>query len=350
MTLRLRAFALTCALALQPAEAGFLQRLLQGAPQEPAPASPPTATTPPAADAVTAADPATLASQLQAEGDELAMPASGADNETLLNWAQWGLAENSALAVINAPIQRNGLLPDPLRDDLDIPVDVLDRDSYHPYGDLLPYVIKGEPYSLKSMTTGKRQEGVASWYGPGFNGRRTASGEIFNMHQLTAAHRTLPLPSFVRVTNLANQQSVIVRINDRGPFHAGRILDLSYAAARKIGMLHTGRVSIEPVEVSHREPILRSGIPLPAAETLYSVTLGNFTDLRAAQALQGRLMSRLPPGIPVNISSSKLPVQAQRVEVGPLLSMQEVKLLIRTLRAVRMGLHVDMPRQRPGKP
>lgn len=347
MTLRLRAFALTFALVLQPAQAGFLQRMLQGSP--PAPESTP-ASPPPAVAPVAEADPAMLARQLQEEGDELAMPASGTDSNALLNWAQWGVAENSALAVINAPILRNGLLPDPLRDDQDIPVDVLDPDSYHPYGDLLPYIIKGEPYSLRTMTTGKRQEGVASWYGPGFNGRRTASGEIFNMHQLTAAHRTLPLPSFVRVTNLANQQSVIVRINDRGPFHAGRILDLSYAAARKIGMLSTGRVSIEPVEVSHREPILRAGIPLPPAETLYTVTLGNFADLRAAQALQGRLMSRLPAGIPVNINGSKLPVQAQRVEVGPLLSMQEVKLLIRTLRAVRMGLHVDTPRQRPGKP
>ncbi len=90
-------------------------------------------------------------------------------------------------------------------------------------------------------------EGIASWYGPGFHGRRTASGEIYNMYAYTAAHRTLPLGTYVRVINLENGKSVVVRINDRGPFKKGRIIDLSYAAAKKIGMLEKGtaRVRLE---------------------------------------------------------------------------------------------------------
>lgn len=100
--------------------------------------------------------------------------------------------------------------------------------------------------------TGKKefvQEGMASWYGKKFHGRKTASGERFNMYDLTAAHRTLPFGTRVKVTNLENNQSVVVRINDRGPFAEGRIIDLSYAAARKIGMIEKGvaRVRIKVV-------------------------------------------------------------------------------------------------------
>ena len=90
------------------------------------------------------------------------------------------------------------------------------------------------------------EEGIASWYGPKFHGRRTASGEVFDMHRLTAAHPWLPFGTIVRVTNLENGLSVVVRINDRGPFVKGRIIDLSYAAAKKIRMLRrNARVRVE---------------------------------------------------------------------------------------------------------
>lgn len=90
------------------------------------------------------------------------------------------------------------------------------------------------------------EEGVASWYGPKFHGRRTASGEVFDMHRLTAAHPWLPFGTIVKVTNLENGLSVVVRINDRGPFVKGRIIDLSYAAAKKIRMLRrNARVRVE---------------------------------------------------------------------------------------------------------
>lgn len=347
MTISLRPLWLSATLMLAlPAQAGLLQAIRQIM-SAPAPVAPVPETEPVAEPAPEASAPAAATAPEPVDSTGESPSASGLS----INWAQWGLAESSALAVINAPIGRSGLLPDPLPEDSPAPLlDELSASRYNPYGNMLPYVIRGEPYSLRTLSLGKRQEGVASWYGPGFNGRRTASGEIFDMHQLTAAHRTLPLPSFVRVTNLANQQSVIVRINDRGPFHAGRILDLSYAAARKIDLLHVGKVSIEPVESAAKEPVMRAGVPLPAGETVYTVVLGNFTDPAAAQSLQGRLMARLPAGILVSLVSSRQPISAHRVEVGPLLSMQEVKLLIRAIRAVRLGVNVETPRLRPRKP
>ena len=88
---------------------------------------------------------------------------------------------------------------------------------------------------------------TASWYGPGFHGKKTASGERFDMYAMTAAHRTLPLSSYAEITNLKNHRSVIVRINDRGPYHGKRALDLSYAAAKEIGISGTGAVQIKPL-------------------------------------------------------------------------------------------------------
>ncbi|WP_162901089.1 septal ring lytic transglycosylase RlpA family protein, partial [Acinetobacter nosocomialis] len=92
--------------------------------------------------------------------------------------------------------------------------------------------------------------GIASWYGRQFHGRKTANGETFDMNELTAAHRSLPLNCYIRVTNKDNGKSVVVKVNDRGPFHGNRVVDLSYAAAKRIGLANagTGKVSIERVD------------------------------------------------------------------------------------------------------
>jgi len=97
---------------------------------------------------------------------------------------------------------------------------------------------------------GYQQQGVASWYGKKFHNHLTANGEVFNMFAMTAAHKTLPLPSFVRVTNLVNNKSVIVRVNDRGPFHSQRIIDLSYAAAYALGITATGTAQVEVTTIT----------------------------------------------------------------------------------------------------
>ena len=111
-----------------------------------------------------------------------------------------------------------------------------------------PYVIAGVTY-YPEENPNYRAEGLASWYGDAFHGRLTSNGEIFDMRSITAAHPTLPLPSYVRVTNLSNRKSMIVRVNDRGPFHANRVIDLSSRAAEMLGFRHQGtaRVRVEYV-------------------------------------------------------------------------------------------------------
>lgn len=108
-----------------------------------------------------------------------------------------------------------------------------------------PYTVFGETYTPVSDTRPFKQRGVASWYGRKFQGQKTASGEPYDMFKMTAAHKTLPIPSYVKVTNLANGKSVVVRINDRGPFHSNRIIDLSYAAASRLGLAAKGSGLVE---------------------------------------------------------------------------------------------------------
>ncbi|TAK92731.1 MAG: septal ring lytic transglycosylase RlpA family protein, partial [Aquabacterium sp.] len=114
-----------------------------------------------------------------------------------------------------------------------------------PGGPNKPYVVLGQSYEPVAADVSWKERGVASWYGTKFHGRRTASGEMFSMYGLTAAHRTLPIPSYARVRNLRNGKETIVRINDRGPFHSSRVMDLSYAAAVKLGIASMGSAEVE---------------------------------------------------------------------------------------------------------
>ena len=107
-----------------------------------------------------------------------------------------------------------------------------------------PYTINGKTYYPTVVSVGDRASGIASWYGPNFHGKTTSNGEIYNMHNMTAAHKTLPMNTVLKVTNLKNQKSVIVRINDRGPFVADRVLDLSKAAATKLDIIGTGTAPV----------------------------------------------------------------------------------------------------------
>ena len=124
-----------------------------------------------------------------------------------------------------------------------------------PYGKASqrPYKVNGKTYYPLSSSEGFVEEGIASWYGPGFHGRKTASGEEYNMYDFTAAHKVLPLGTYVLVTNLENGRKAVVRINDRGPFVKGRIIDLSYAAARALGIQQKGtaRVRIQALAEGH---------------------------------------------------------------------------------------------------
>lgn len=119
-----------------------------------------------------------------------------------------------------------------------------------------PYALAGRSYTPLTADKPLTEKGLASWYGKKFHGRRTASGEIYNMYAMTAAHKTMPLPSYARVHNPANGREIVVRVNDRGPFHAGRVIDLSYTAAMKLGVLN-GVAPVEVERITHEQ--IRSG-------------------------------------------------------------------------------------------
>lgn len=117
-----------------------------------------------------------------------------------------------------------------------------------------PYTVRGKHYTVLKTAKEFNQTGIASWYGNKFHGHLTANGEIYNMYSMSAAHKNLPLPTYLNVTNLANNKSVIVRVNDRGPFHENRIIDLSYSAAYKLDMLKTGTAQVKITAITNFNP------------------------------------------------------------------------------------------------
>ncbi|WP_428776343.1 septal ring lytic transglycosylase RlpA family protein [Vibrio sp.] len=131
--------------------------------------------------------------------------------------------------------------------------------QFEPYslGGNRDYTLNGQRYQIMKSPTGFKQKGQASWYGKKFHGHLTSNGEVYDMYSMSAAHKTLPLPSYVKVTNLDNGKSTIVRVNDRGPFHPGRIIDLSYAAAYKLDVIKTGTANVEIEVLTPAKPANR---------------------------------------------------------------------------------------------
>ena len=177
------------------------------------------------------------------------------------------------------------------------------------------YTVWGKSYRVMDSASGFWQEGTASWYGTKFHGRRTSSGEPFDIYKLTAAHRHLPLPSYVRVTNLANGKNTVVRVNDRGPFHGDRIIDLSYAAAVKLGFHDKGtsRVRIEVLEEQRK----------PQAPAAYIVQAGAFSEFERADRSHRELQEMTGfRGVVVKIPTDGF----YRVRLGPVPATQVPRL------------------------
>lgn len=207
------------------------------------------------------------------------------------------------------------------------------------YGNKSPYTVLKKKYFVRDSAEGYKERGVASWYGTKFHGRKTSSQEVYDMCQFSAAHKTLPIPSYVRVTRLDTGQSVVVRVNDRGPFHDGRIIDLSFAAASVLGITKTGTAKVEV------EAITAGGPPPPAPEPAGDeakryLQVASFSGEDNAKALQRRLQDA---GIDeVFIQKQRLdgnPVW--RVRIGPLgeLEMNAIQQKLRELglQGLRVG-------------
>jgi rare lipoprotein A len=146
-----------------------------------------------------------------------------------------------------------------------------------------PYKVFGKEYVPLAAPQSFRQRGLASWYGRRFHGQKTSSGELYDMYAMTAAHTTLPIPSYARVTNVANGRSVVVRINDRGPFHPGRIIDLSYAAAHKLGYIQAGSAAVE----------VESIVPGQSEQAAIYLQVGAFASRENAESLRSRVAREL---------------------------------------------------------
>jgi rare lipoprotein A len=188
-------------------------------------------------------------------------------------------------------------------------------------GNPVSYEVFGKRYHLLATAEGYKERGVASWYGPDFHSRPTSSGEPYDMYAMTAAHKTLPIPAYARVTNLSNGRQVIVRINDRGPFVANRIIDLSYTAAHKLDMWRAGTafVEVEVITPGTTADIARDiAPPQPislSAPTLY-LQVGAFGVAENAANLAARLRAA---GLePVSIANPVGSPPLHRVRIGPI--------------------------------
>ena len=189
------------------------------------------------------------------------------------------------------------------------------------------YEVSGRRYVVLESSAGYVEQGVASWYGPDFHGKRTATGETYDMHGMTGAHPTLPLPAWVRVTNLQNGRSVEVRLNDRGPFSKNRIIDLSRAAAEGLDMIRTGTAMVEVRSLSSA-----SAAPAPASADRFFAQAGAFAEEDNALRLAARLREAGVAGVSVSEVRAD-GRQLFRVRAGPVASVAEFDALIERLRA-----------------
>jgi rare lipoprotein A len=196
------------------------------------------------------------------------------------------------------------------------------------------YTVLGKRYAVMDSADGYLERGVASWYGPTFHGESTSMGERYDMYSMTAAHKTLPLPAYARVTNLANGKSVVVRINDRGPFAKNRIIDLSYTAAAKLDMIKEGTalVEVRALQPGGDDNLRRADETPP--QTLY-VQAGAFTDEQNAKRLADRLRAS---GISNAFVRAPLNDEARvfRVRAGPVASTAEFDRL--AARLTKLGV------------
>lgn len=245
------------------------------------------------------------------------------------------------------------------------PVDTADVPDAEPtaeplaaYGNQSPYTVLGRTYRVLPSARGYRERGLASWYGKKFHGRRTSMREPYDMYEMTAAHKTLPLPSYARVTNLDNGRSVVVRINDRGPFVDGRIIDLSYAAAARIGILGagTGRVEVEaivppgmhatvapregarPASAVAAEAAAAAGQPprvrpSTTATTATTLQAGAFGSRENAERLAGEIRGQSIEPVRVE-RDRRLTGSIWRVRIGPLADAETTAMVQRRLRAL----------------
>lgn len=255
------------------------------------------------------------------------------------------------------PVTRDG--PPPYNVDVTkIPDAVPKHEKLSRYGNNRSYRVFGKTYYVLSSSKNYEERGIASWYGTKFHAHHTSNGERYNMLAMTAAHKSLPLPTYVQVTNLSNGKQVIVRVNDRGPFESNRLIDLSYVAAKKLGMLGHGTayVDIKAIDTEQFDrPIITHkwlvknhtttttnhlNVYSPRATPHYSSSLyvqaGAFHNKNLAEKLRQRLLTRL--SAPVTIITSSYKHVVYHVQVGPLKDNASARRIHQQLRSMGIKL------------
>ena len=205
-------------------------------------------------------------------------------------------------------------------------------------GNMRTYEVFGNRYYVLDSGDGFTQKGIASWYGPKFHGKKTSSGEIYDMYAMTAAHKTLPLPSYLEVKNLENGKKIIVRVNDRGPFHDNRVVDLSYTAAVKLGMIAKGTALVEIRAINPRthrgggSPVqTQPGISKKSRALDFYIQVGVFSEFNNAERLKDKLQVL---DTPITVEPTMLDSGiAFRVKIGPLNNIEVADEIV-----TRLGL------------
>lgn len=219
-------------------------------------------------------------------------------------------------------------------------------------GNKSPYRVRGKTYRVLPSAKGYKERGLASWYGEKFHGHNTSNGEIYDMYGMTAAHKSLPIPTYVSVKNLANGRTVIVRVNDRGPFHEGRVIDLTYTAAKKLGFLADGVAKVEVTAIdaaqwqrdnagrlAQEQTISQSDTGAKAPTPKYSggfvlpdnsyLQAGAFSNVQTAERLRNDLAKII--NFPVQVKPPSGSTRLYRVRIGPIadnLQASSIKALL----------------------
>ena len=253
----------------------------------------------------------------------------------------WMLAIASILAGCGISPEVSDGFPDEVPDVSQIPDAVPKAEPRSRYGNPPSYLVFGQRYYVMGTSEGYVERGVASWYGKKFHGRRTSSGEIYNMYAMTAAHKSLPLPTYVSVTNLENGRKVILKVNDRGPFHDNRLIDLSYTAAKKLGVIQggTGLVEVRAITPASDFAMVPSAAPAPTESPVkLFLQVGAYEIRDNARRVVVRLQSL---GDSVRLSEIwNNGRRMYRVRFGPLSDVREADRLARAV----VGLGLAAPR------
>ncbi len=211
-------------------------------------------------------------------------------------------------------------------------------------GNASPYTVFGKSYSVMPDSHGYLEIGIASWYGKKFHGRLTSMGEVYDMHGLTAAHKALPLPTYVKVTNLDNRRHAIVKVNDRGPFHDDRLIDLSYEAAMQLGFADKGTapVVVEALDNMNGIDVTGSDSELAAGASNYYLQVGAFANRQSAETLMSRIKRLIsvnemaPVSVKILESEQKSSV-LHKVWMGPLSTLMERDTLAMMVENANLG-------------